>query len=323
MGDDAVKKIDKKKAVSWIGRILMLASFVLIGTRILRYDIDFSALASPFTATGLVLAALVFGVSIFLTAFNFRWLIGVLSGVSVPHKLAIPIYCSSNLYKYLPGNIMHFVGRNRLAIEVKALGHAEVAIATVTDNLFLCLAAAIIAAICVFNYSVTYLRQIQIPPYVLAIAGAALLIFTLLAVLFRRKLAKWLKKYIEIIKGFRPAAAVKLLVVSAARLLALTATYFMVLVLMGQTVTPGIVPEIIGLFVLSWVVGFLVPGAPGGLGVREAILIMFLGDTLDQNILVSSVVVHRVVCILGDMAAWGMSAIYAKWKGSRQTDMAA
>jgi len=295
-----------------LGQLLMLASFVLIIRKVIQYDIDFSFLSSPWVYAGLLGASLCFGCSIFLTSFNFRWLLYILSGALVSLKLAVPIYCGSNLYKYLPGNFMHFVGRNRLAVEVKELNHAHVALATIIDNIFLCLSALIIAAACTYNYLIEYIKMARIPPYAFAAAGAAVAILCVSAVIFRRHLRKLIHKSLSILTKFNYKAMIRLLGVTALRLLALAATYLAVLVLLGQPLSLNLIIKIIGIFVLSWVIGFLVPGAPGGLGVREAILIMFLGNTLNQEILTVSAIVHRVVCILGDLAAYGMALIYAK-----------
>jgi uncharacterized membrane protein YbhN (UPF0104 family) len=298
--------------MSLLGQLLMLASFVLIIMKVIQYDIDFSFLSSLWVYAGLLGASLCFGCSIFLTSFNFRWLLYVLSGALVSLKLAVPIYCGSNLYKYLPGNFMHFVGRNRLAVEVKELNHAHVALATIIDNIFLCLSALIIAAVCTYNYLAEYIKMASIPPYVFAAAGAVIAILCVLAVVFQRRLRKLIRKGLSILTRFSYRAMIRLLGVTALRLLVLSATYLTVLALLGPPLGLDLIIKIIGIFVISWVIGFLIPGAPGGLGVREAILIMFLGNTLNREILTVSAIVHRVVCILGDLAAYGMALIYAQ-----------
>ena len=304
--------MSKKRLMSLLGQLLMLASFVLIIRKVIQYDIDFTFLSSPWVYAGLLGASLFFGFSIFLTSFIFRWLIYILSGAPVSLKLAVPIYCGSNLYKYLPGNFMHFVGRNRLAVEVKELNHAHVALATIMDNIFLCLSALIIAVACTYNYLIEYIKMTRVPPYAFAAAGAAAAVLCVLAVIFRRHLRKLIHKGLSILKKFNYKAMIRLLGVTALRLLALSATYLAVLALLGQPFGPDLIIKITGIFVISWVIGFLVPGAPGGLGVREAILIMFLGKTLNQEILTVSAIVHRVVCILGDLAAYGMALVYTK-----------
>jgi len=63
---------------------------------------------------------------------------------------------------------------------------------------------------------------------------------------------------------------------------------------------------------LSWVAGFLTPGAPSGLGVREVVLLMFMGSTLNEGILISAMVMHRMLTVMGDVAAYGMALTYAQ-----------
>jgi uncharacterized membrane protein YbhN (UPF0104 family) len=133
-----------------------------------------------------------------------------------------------------------------------------------------------------------------------------------LAVIFRRHLRKMIHKGLSILTGLNYKAMIRLLGVTALRLLVLSATYLAVIALLGQPLDSDLIIKVIGIFVISWVIGFLALGAPGGLGVREAILIMFLGNSLNQEILTVSAIVHRVVCILGDLAAYGMALIYAK-----------
>jgi uncharacterized membrane protein YbhN (UPF0104 family) len=304
--------MNKKRLTSLFGQLLMLASLVLIIRKVIQYDIDFSFLSSLWVYACLLGASLCFGCSIFLTSFNFRWLLYILSGALVSLKLAVPIYCGSNLYKYLPGNFMHFVGRNRLAVEVRELNHAHVALATIIDNIFLSLSALILAAACAYSYLIEYIKMAHIPPYALTAAGTAAAVLCVIAAIFRRRLRKLVHKGLNILTGFNFLAMIRLLGVTALRLLVLSATYLAVLASLGQSLGSDLIIKIIGIFVISWVIGFLVPGAPGGLGIREAVLITFLGNTLNREILTVSAIVHRVVCILGDLAAYGMALIYAK-----------
>lgn len=307
-----MKEKPYKKIFTWAGRVLMVASIVFIVLKVRSDGFDFTLLTSSALIGGLIAASLAYGGSIFYASFVFIRLLRILTSATVNRRRAIPIYCSSNLYKYLPGNFMHFVGRNRIAAETEGISHAEVATATVIDSLFLCFAAAVISAICVFQYAAEYLRTRISPTFFLLLIGG-LVLSALLAWIFRRKLSKRLRRIISVLKRFRPAAAVRLFFSCCLRLLVLALTYFAVLLLLGQTITLDNVPKILGLCTLSWVVGFVMPGAPGGLGVREAILIAFLGDVLSPEILASSAIIHRIVCIFGDLFAYGFSLVYSKY----------
>ena len=59
-----------------------------------------------------------------------------------------------------------------------------------------------------------------------------------------------------------------------------------------------------GLFSLAWVAGFLTPGAPAGLGIREAILVAVLGATYGAGIAVGLTLLLRIVTLGGDGLAF-------------------
>lgn len=67
----------------------------------------------------------------------------------------------------------------------------------------------------------------------------------------------------------------------------------------------------IGAFAASWVLGFLAPGAPAGLGVREALLAVWFGGVLAPADAVALIVMLRIATTFGDLLnfAWGSTAI--------------
>jgi len=245
----------------------------------------------------------------------FSWLLGVLTKEKIDRKRVIPIFCGANLYKYLPGNFMHFVGRNRIAAETDGVSHGKVAAATIIDSASLCVAAVVIAAISVLDYFVAHLRQFEISPFIFIGAGVIILLIALSGFFFRSRFALIVGKIKIALKGLTPKIAAKMFVAACIRLLILASAYLLILILFGQEMTLAIVPQVIGLFALAWVIGFIMPGAPGGLGVREAIMITFLGDTLSQDIVLSATIIHRVVCIFGDLSAYAAALIYSKKRG--------
>lgn len=61
------------------------------------------------------------------------------------------------------------------------------------------------------------------------------------------------------------------------------------------------------LFLLAWLAGFVVPIAPGGIGVREAALLALAGPTVAAAPLLAAVLALRVSSITGDLA-FGLGA---------------
>ena len=305
------------KAISVIGKVLMVVSLAFIVRQILRYDVDFSVLASPFVITGLLLTALAFGVGIVFSSLNYKWLIGNVTGVSLENRLVIKVYCTSNLYKYIPGTVMYLIGRNRIALETQKVSHAQLALATATEGIFILLAAITIIVIFVHEEAVSFMRQVNISYFVWIIVGAVAFVVVLLAIIFRRRLRVGLKKFTDAMKNFSPATKVKRMVTAILILVVLALTYLVTLMLLGQQVTLAMMPTILGLYLLSWLAGFLTPGAAGGMGIREAVLLMFLGGHLDPGIVVSSAIMHRVICIVGDVFAYGIAFAYSKARAKK------
>jgi uncharacterized membrane protein YbhN (UPF0104 family) len=56
-----------------------------------------------------------------------------------------------------------------------------------------------------------------------------------------------------------------------------------------------------GAFASSWILGFLAPGAPAGLGIREAILSAWLSGALPPAQVVMLVVALRIATSVGDL----------------------
>ena len=55
------------------------------------------------------------------------------------------------------------------------------------------------------------------------------------------------------------------------------------------------------IFSLSWSLGLVVPAAPGGVGVFEACLLLFVGKSIPQNIIIMGLVYFRVISTSADL----------------------
>jgi len=55
---------------------------------------------------------------------------------------------------------------------------------------------------------------------------------------------------------------------------------------------------------ISWMLGFAVPGAPGGIGVREMVLSMLLSPVMDGDVIAVLSVLHRMITVAGDFLAY-------------------
>jgi uncharacterized membrane protein YbhN (UPF0104 family) len=64
-------------------------------------------------------------------------------------------------------------------------------------------------------------------------------------------------------------------------------------------------------FALCWVAGFVVPGAPAGLGVREALFIRLFAPGIGEGVAACVAVAYRIITTLGDL----LTFLVAYWVG--------
>ena len=64
-------------------------------------------------------------------------------------------------------------------------------------------------------------------------------------------------------------------------------------------------------FALSWVLGFLAPGAPAGLGAREGVMLLLLDGIADSESLLAFVVLARAATMLGDCLCFALASLVA------------
>jgi hypothetical protein len=79
----------------------------------------------------------------------------------------------------------------------------------------------------------------------------------------------------------------------------------------NTTLKIGNVPIIIAASTGSWLIGFLTPGVPGGMGVRETAIVLMLSPTFFKETILTAAVLQRLAMIVGDVLAWALSAVWA------------
>jgi len=308
------KKERLKKIVSYAGTALMLVSLGFIGRRLFGYltaeDFDRSFLSSSMVIMGLLGVALVEGLGIFLAGINFRSLVRNVSGIPTEPTLAVTVYTGANLYKYIPGGVLYVAGRNRLAVETEGLGHGKVAFATVVEGALIAVAAILVAVLNAFDHTVNYLRYLDALPIIGIIVAIVILSVIPVIYIFRHRIStSW--KYLTANMEELTFSVIFKRFGFALLLMALWGGSFAAtLALLGQSMTLGLVSTVVGLFILSWVAGFLTPGAPSGLGIREAVMLMFMGGIVDGGLLIVAMIIHRVLTVIGDLIAYGIALAY-------------
>ncbi|PSB05015.1 lysylphosphatidylglycerol synthase transmembrane domain-containing protein [Merismopedia glauca] len=215
----------------------------------------------------------------------------------LPYSWLLRVYLKTNIAKYLPGNIWHYYGR--ISAIQEAGGTLEVATFSVLLEPLLMAAAAIIIALS-GNNSVNRVWQI------LSLLGVILAVHPRVLNPLMQLLAKF--------KG-KADASLKLQSYPVLPLLGemgfvgLRGTGFVFALLAFTAIIPSQIPQILSGFSWAWLLGLIIPGAPGGIGVFEATAIAILQPLFSPGLLLSVVAIFRVVSLLAEVVAAGLAVV--------------
>ncbi|MFM9157725.1 MAG: lysylphosphatidylglycerol synthase domain-containing protein, partial [Dolichospermum sp.] len=82
--------------------------------------------------------------------------------------------------------------------------------------------------------------------------------------------------------------------------LGLRATGFILTMLAINSLSWEQIPFLVGAFSCAWVLGLVVPGAPGGLGVFETTAILLLQYHFPAALVISTIAIYRLISILAE-----------------------
>ena len=283
-----------KVALNWCGGALGLAGLIFVGYRLWHQSDELSNFVFDVPSiAAIVLMSIAYSAANVLAA-RAWWLLLVLMNDSAGWRAALKVYGISQLAKYAPGNIFQFVGRQALGVAVGISGKV--------------LAKSAILEIALLITSGSIFAGLAVPLLVPASAGIdGVLIFASLYTLAAIAIYAW--------KGPQLVLAFSLQVL-------FFAVSGLVFVFVLNLVHPGSVGlstacAVAGAFVMSWLGGFLTPGAPAGLGVREFMLTVMLGAMIIEADLLVAVILARGVTMLGDLGFYLSSVVATNAKLDR------
>ncbi|MEP4149532.1 MAG: lysylphosphatidylglycerol synthase domain-containing protein [Halioglobus sp.] len=228
-------------------------------------------------------------------------------GERVGVATSISICCISQAAKYIPGNVAHHIGRVYLA-KRSGIGTRKTLYTMLIETLFL---VGVGASFSVFAISsIGAYAGIDVGlfssnlSFVLLSLSALGLPFVLPS-LAKKILILWPDFFGIGPKAIQPTSAltgIKLVVIYALGFLLLG----MVLYFAGASIVDDIDVSFLvltGIFSFSWTVGFLTPGAPAGIGIRELLLTAGLSQYVGQELAVNLAIYLRVISVFGDTAA--------------------
>lgn len=290
------KRIGKEVA----SKILIAISVLFVVRFFLNLDIDFKVLVNRKLFSCIIVGILVSLFSLLVSALAWKRVIEFFAETEISYHSSAKVYLQANLGKYIPGNIAHFVERNLFA-EKAGMGHEEILMGTVLEIAGLLTAAFFLGVILSFE---NLCRIIGI----FASIGYTIELFALLTVgiavvcLLYKKISKirYLCRKIKQKLFWRMFGLNVVLYIFSMILLA-GLMCVLVWVLEGQMLSDQEVRTIMDIYVLAWVTGFVVPGAPGGMGVREFVITYLTRNDRLQEYIMLAMIVHRMITVMGDV----------------------
>jgi hypothetical protein len=196
------------------------------------------------------------------------------------------IYNLTQLAKYIPGSIWHFVGR--IAILRERGIEAEAIRDSLLAEHFWVIASAVLLAIVLAFTGIRDFLEVGLTDFdsgpLLLVVFVLLASAAALALLVSRRLSRWVLRLIP------PLSAIPALVIVW---ILLGASFWVILGSFAAS-KPSI-PYIIGVYCFAWVLGFFVPFAPAGLGIREAILTFALTPFMAADVAILLAAAHRII----------------------------
>lgn len=213
----------------------------------------------------------------------------------------VGLYSKTQIGKYLPGNVFHFVGRQECGIW-PGFTQKQAAFASLLETVLLLVSASTFSLMAGRGL---LQQRFEIPSYVwwglgigMLVAGVGLIVWRSGNGQFvetRAKLARFLCKVFVGIAGY--------------------AMYFLLIgglfLLLGNPILGsefrmmGFI-ERLWLYPVAWLAGVVTPGAPGGLGVRESLLVLALEPYVPSTTAAGYVLAFRLATVIGDIGLWGI-----------------
>ncbi|MGE4296691.1 MAG: hypothetical protein AB7E47_01565 [Desulfovibrionaceae bacterium] len=299
-----------KRLLHYAGNLLSAASAAYVAYVLWRNHEALFAHAAPGTAVAVAVAGgIVYGaVCVCLPAAWWLFLSG--QGVAAPWRGVYGMYARTQIAKYLPGNVMHMVGR-QMAGEALGLSQGAMLLATFFEIALVAAAALGIALLGLQGVAALT------PEYATVLRGASFVaVAGLLALVGGGKFFfarfPFLARMAGAVAAFDMPAWLRFLIWPFCAYLAFFLATGGVGYAAGRLVL-GFAPESMnllfftGAYAAAWTLGFVTPGSPGGIGVRDAAMAALLAPALGQPMAVAAAVTLRCITTLGDVAFFASS----------------
>lgn len=292
-----------KKYLKYVGNLVTVVSIAFVIYAVFKLKIDFAKLANPGAVLILFIGALGVTFTVYFLAYAWKNTLDYLAGRKNRFKDVAYVYGKANIGKYLPGNVMHYVERNLFATKI-GLSQLDLAISSIIEVIGIIIVALLFSAVCAHEELLQAARKYVKPVYAIALVILGILVIAAIIIICRKS-----RRIRDMIKRLADRKFLRVFVLNLIIYAVVLAILGAILVLVcgfiyDVEIDAAGVAAIITYYMLAWVLGFIVPGAPGGIGVREAILVLLLSPVIGDTVTLSAALIHRLISIIGDFIGY-------------------
>ena len=281
------------KSIFFISSLLYFCIYFFDNIDQISFDINLER-----NGINLFLSFLFCVLSIYLNAYAWKYIVKWF-GKEFKSNNLVSFYVLTNILKYVPGGVWHFVERFNF---IKKISNPQIALYSTLIEPYFMLSGSFLLASMGLIFSPLYFFLIF--PLLFLNRKFIFLILKILGSL-KGKVFEVLRlpnskgqfeERINIVSFF-PSRA---LFLEIGFVLSKFIGFYICLNTFYTSNTLNIIFLLV-IFSLSWSIGLVVPAAPGGVGVFEACLLLFVGKSIPQNIIIISLVYFRVISTSADL----------------------
>ena len=316
-----------KKVTEIFGYALTVLSLAYIVYLLVNIDFSELQINNPTLSLLLILAFGAFAsVSIIIGAYSWKLILEFINGAPVATKDVYRVYLNANIAKYLPGNVMHYAGRNYLGSKL-GWKNTEMAFSSLLEYLFGFGLTGVIIVLFALVGLVNLPQQFELTVDTEVIAKylgiGFLIVLTAVTLLFlyryflvkeqpgvtAQKMSGYAGRFftVKFLILF-----VKMFFITLGCFLINCVFYFYLchLILDFQIRPEDFFNANAALSIANYT-SILTPGVPGGIGVKESVSILLLSAYgYPKESLLLSLLVFRITCVLGDVFPFLMIKLF-------------
>jgi len=305
----------KKQLIKYTGSLIAVLSIIYVISNLGKTDWGYvSSSFSLCSLPVLILLICLYVIVNLIRAYNWTRIVHYFGNKGKNSIELIVLYMKTEIAKYIPSNMVHFAGRHIFARE---LGYKDSVLlaSNIFDMVFLLGVAMIIVSaglICeVIHIPQFILEHISEAVYkiiviVLTLTGLS----TLFVLLIKRK-----NQFLEYIRLNKiKDIVIIILLFLPGFILSTMILMFIYRFILGSQVGLNDSLFFFTAFTLAWTAGFIIPGAPGGIGIREAVILFLFGGLYGENSTAVAAVIMRLVSVCGDVAVWVLAVFIERFR---------